>query len=389
MRIIKNNKSKIFLLFALLLMGILSGCWDDNQPERMLYINGIGVDYKDGQYEVYAQIITFGNIAKSDQPPGDEPQAEVGHAKGATMDEAIYEMYHSVDQKVYWGHFSYIVISEEVMKKEKLNPIIDSFIRYRDTRYQIWVYTTKDPVQELLLVRPVINRAITLSKLGDPENSFQQESFIQPLNIRQLIIRLNEPSHEALIPLIAVEENWRSNTERIKAPVLAGVGGVTDKGFKGFLEKNDVRGIQWMSNEMERGEVTFEANGGDFLTIIVDHLKVKIEPSVIAGQVKVDVEVKLDATVYLVEGNPTIFEIEEGIKKEIKKEIMDTYLAAMEKGIDVYRFSEKLYRTDLKAWQQVQHEGEVELTEETIRKLTVKIEKLDSERKSFRETIEQ
>lgn len=384
-----NNKNKVGLVLLLLLAVILSGCWDDEQPERMLYINGIGVDFKDGQYEVYAQIISFGNIAKSDQPPGDEPQAEVGHAKGATMDEAIYELYHSVDQKVYWGHFSYIVISEEVMKEEKLNPIIDSFIRYRDTRYQIWVYTTKDSVQEVLLVRPVINRAITLSKLGDPENSFQQESFIQPVNIRKLIIQMNEPSHEALIPLIAVEENWRSSKGPIKAPVLAGVGAVTDKGFKGFLEKDDVRGIQWMSNEMERGEVTFEANGGDFLTIIVDHLKVKIEPSVKAGQVKVDVEVKLNATVYLVEGNPTIFEIEEGIKKEIKKEIMNTYLAATEKGIDVYRISEKLYRKDVKAWNKVQQDGEVELTTDIIQKLTVKIEKLDSERKSFRETIEQ
>lgn len=384
-----KRKSNYLLLLLLLLTVLLYGCWDDEQPERMLYINGIGVDFKNGQYEVYAQIISFANIAKSDQPPGDEPQAEVGHAKGDTMDEAIYELYHSVDQKVYWGHFSYIVISEEVMKKEKLNPIIDSFIRYRDTRYQIWVYTTKNPVQDVLLVRPVINRAVTLSKLGDPENSFQQESFIQPVNIRKLIIQLNEPSHEALIPLIDVEENWRSSKGAIKAPVLAGVGAVTDKGFKGFLEKGDVRGIQWMSNGMKRGEVTFEANGGDFLTIIIDHLKVKIEPVVNAGRVKVDVEVKLNATVYLVQGNPTISEIEEGIKEEIKKEIMDTYLAAMQKKIDVYRFSEKLYRSDLKAWKQVQHEGEVELTEDTIRKLTVKIEKLVSERKSLRETIEQ
>lgn len=385
----RNNKSKALLLFFLLLTGVLSGCWDDEQPERMLYINGIGVDFKDGKYEVYAQFVSFANIAKSDQPPGDEPQAEVGMATGDTMDEAVYELYHSIDQKVYWGHFSYIIVSEEVMENGKLNPIIDSFIRYRETRYQIWVYTTKDPVQEVLLVRPVINRAVTLSKLGDPENSFQQESFINPLNIRKLIIHLNEPSHEALIPLIAVEENWRSSKEKIKAPILAGVGSVTKKGFNGFIEKEHVKGIQWMSNEMERGEVTFEANGGDYLTVVIDHLKVKTEPTVKAGELRVDIEVRVNATLYLVEGNPTIFEIEEGIKKEIKKEILDTYEVAMEKGIDVYRFSEKLYRSDLKEWKQIQQGGKVELTKDTIQKLTVKIEKLDSERKSIRETIEQ
>ncbi|MEZ7172254.1 Ger(x)C family spore germination protein [Sporosarcina sp. OR05] len=387
MQIKINNK--LLTLLLLMAMFVLSGCWDDDQPERMLYINGIGVDFKDGQYEVYAQIMSFANIAKSDQPPGDQPQVEVGHAKGATMDEAIYELYHSVDQKVFWGHFSYIVVSEEVLKKERLSPIIDSFIRDRETRYQIWVYTTKDPVQEVLLVRPVINRAVTLSKLGDPENSFKQESFIQPLNVRKLIINLNEPSHEALIPLIAVEENWRSSKEPIKAPVLSGVGAVTPTGFKGFIETENARGIQWMSKEMKRGEVTFRANGGDFITVVIENLNVQVHPIVQADKVQVDIELKLNATVYVMEGNPSIFEIQDGIKKEIKKEIQDTYEAALEKGIDVYRFSEKLYRKDLKAWKKVQKEGRVELSDDTIRKVTVSIEKLDSERKTFRETIEQ
>ena len=163
---------------------ILSGCWDQNEPERMLYVNGIGVDYKDGKYEIYAQIVDLLILAKSEQPNIDAVQAEVGYARGNTMDEAFYKLYHSMDQKVYWGHFSYLVVSEEVMKTVKLSPVIDSFIRYRETRYQIWVYTTKDPVIEVLLARPVLNKAITLSKLGDPENSFKQESFIEPVNIR-------------------------------------------------------------------------------------------------------------------------------------------------------------------------------------------------------------
>ena len=146
-----NNK---ILILLMLLTTTLTGCWDVSEPERMLYINAIGIDFKDGQYEVYAQIISFANIAKSDQPTSDQPQAEVGFAKGKTEDEALFNLYRSIDQKVFWGHFSYLVISEEAMKNVKFSPVIDSFIRYRETRYKIWVYATKDPVQELLLVRP-------------------------------------------------------------------------------------------------------------------------------------------------------------------------------------------------------------------------------------------
>ena len=69
----------------------------------------------------------------------------MAYARGNTMDEALFKLYHSIDQKVFWGHFSYLVVSEEAMKNIKFSPVIDSFIRYRETRYKVWMYTTKDP----------------------------------------------------------------------------------------------------------------------------------------------------------------------------------------------------------------------------------------------------
>lgn len=380
------KRKLIFLL--LFTMAVLSGCWDSNEPERMLYINGIGVDFKDGQYELYAQIIDFTNVAKSEQPLSDQPQVEVGYATGKTVDEAIFELYHSIDQKVFWGHMSYIVVSEEVMKNVELSPIIDLFIRYRETRYQIWVYTTKDSVEDVLLLRPVINRAITLSKLGDPENSFKQESFIDPINIRKVIIDMNEPSHEAMIPLIRIDENWSSIKESIKAPVLAGVGVATPNGFKGFMEGDDVRGMQWMSNDTERGQITFTDDSDEAITVNVEKVKVKVEPVVHGEQIFFDVDVELEATLSVIEGNVTIDEIREGIIKKVKKEITKTYETALKKDIDIYRLSEQVYRKNLKAWKQHHIDGKVELHEDSIRKLNVKLTKLESVRKSFKETID-
>lgn len=371
-----------------MIMVFLSGCWDTKEPERMLYVNGIGVDYKDGKYEVHAQIINFANVAKSELPPSNQPQAEVGFATGKTVDEAVFKLYHSIDQTVYWGHFSYLVVTEEVLKNVELSPIIDLFIRYRETRYQIWVYTTTDPVEEVLLVRPVINKAITLSKLGNPENSFKQESFINPIDMRKLIIEMNEPSHEAMIPLIKIKENWKSIDESIKAPVLSGVGVATPNGFKGFIEGDDVRGMQWMSNETVRGQVTFKSDDDEYITVNVDNVKVKVHPIVQAGVVFFDIDVELETTVSVIQGKVSIDEIKKGIIKEVEKEIKTTYEAALKKEIDIYRLSEQLYRKNVKAWKQHHKDGKVELKDDSIRNLKVKIAKLESVRKSFKETIE-
>ncbi|WP_301110081.1 Ger(x)C family spore germination protein [Sporosarcina sp.] len=378
--------NKIALSLLIGSIALLTGCWDMNEPERMLYVNGMGVDFKDGKYEIYMQIIDFANTAKNDQPTTDQPQAEIGFASGDTLDDAVNELYHTVDQKVFWGHFSFLVISEEVMKNVKFTPIVDSFIRYRETRYQIWVYTTQDPVEEVLLVRPVINKALTLSKLGDPENSFEQESFISPVNIRELLIGLDEPGHEAAIPLITIKENWSSSKESIKAPELSGVGVLTRGGFKGFISGDEARGMQWMTNETKRGEVTYKSDEGHFNTVIIENLKVKITPDV-KHDVKFDVDVKLQASISNLTGSITIKEIKKKIEEEVAREIMATYHDAIDKDIDIYRFSERLYRKELETWKKHQENGRIHLTENSFGKLNVDVVKLNSDRKSFKESV--
>ncbi|MDV6377311.1 Ger(x)C family spore germination protein [Sporosarcina sp. GW1-11] len=380
--------NKRILVMIVLLLTFLSGCLDMNEPERMLYVNGIGIDFKDGKYELYTQFVNFSNTAKSEQPIDVEAvQAEIGHATGETMDEAIFELYHSVDQKIYWGLMTYIVVSEEVMVNRKLSPVIDAFIRFKETRYQIWVYATKDSVQDVLLIRPVLNASLTLSKLSDPKNSFKQESFIEPVDFRRVIVGLNEPSHEVNIPLVSVEENWQSLNGTIKAPVLSGVGVVTPTSFKGFISGDKALGIQWMSSKMKRGQVTFKLDGGNYFTMIIDHVEVKIKPIVQKGEVKFDIDVQLETSVSSIGGKITKAQIRKEIKKVIKNDIQATYQEALEKDIDIYNFSNVLYRKNVKEWKKYHKDGELDLTEDSIRNLKVTITNLTSERKSYEETI--
>jgi len=48
-------KKKFMLIVSLTAVLLLAGCWDVKEPQRMYYIDGIGIDYKDGQYEIYMQ----------------------------------------------------------------------------------------------------------------------------------------------------------------------------------------------------------------------------------------------------------------------------------------------------------------------------------------------
>lgn len=383
-----NNKI-VGMCIVLLLTVTLSGCWDVNEPQRMLYLNGIGIDFKNGQYEVYTQIINFSNTAKSEQPTTDEAsQAEVGHATGRSLDEAIFQLYHSVDQKIFWGHLSYIVMSEDALKEKKLNEVLDIFIRYRETRYQIWVYATKDSVEDVLLIRPVTNKAIILSKLGDPTNSFKQESFVKPISIREIIIGLNEPNHEVLLPLITVEENWSSMKEKITAPVFTGAGIIAPNEFKGFINDDLAKGIRWMSNETIRSNITFKTDNDSYISVIMENIDVNITPFIENGEAKFDVAIYTKGTAEIITDSIKPPEMEKEIKKVMEKEIRTTYQEALKMDADIYRLSEQLYRKKVKEWKRLQTDGKVELKEDSIRNIDITIEKLKSNRRSFERTVE-
>lgn len=340
-----NKRSTFSLSLLIMTTVLLSGCWDVTEPQRMYYINAIGVDFKDNQYEVYMQILNLDDVAKSEQPNPDVAPAEVGVGKGRTIEEAIYKLYRASDQQIFWGHMRYLIFSENALKNERSIPVMDTFIRFRETRYHIWVYCTKDPMKEILLITPILKGTLTSSKLSNPTNTFERESFTLPQNLRQVMIALDEPNHEVSIPYVTVKKDWETSIEPEKETIFSGIAVLSKDGLKGFIKEAAARGNQWMHDSTDRGEVTFrlESEERDFLTVDIDKLDVAVKP-IIKGkdQVTFDIDIKLNATLNGFKGKVVSKEIREKITKQIKKEVMETYEEGLQIDTDIYRLSEYL-----------------------------------------------
>ncbi|WP_042474934.1 Ger(x)C family spore germination protein [Bacillus ndiopicus] len=366
---------------------ILASCWDNNEPERMLYIHGIGVDYKDGQFEIYAQLLDFSNIARSDQPNSESIQTEVGRAKGRTIDEAAVNLYRAVDQRILWGHLSYVVFSQELLKSGELMQAIDSFVRYRETRYTMWVYTSDEALNELLLVTPILNKGMTFSRVADPLNAYHQESFVEPVSLRTMLIDLDEPGHQVNVPFMVSSDKWETPKGPDPVYEVKGISVITKSELKGSLLDGEAEGLRWMSKHTERAQITLK-NGNDqiqYTTIIVDKVKPKIKPVEENDQLRFDISIKVQVTTSGQDGRKGDQKLKKEITEQIKKEVERTYLKGLEKKMDVYRLSEQAYRKKLKVWQQLNKDGEIPLTEDSIRKLDIKIEKIKTERTTMHE----
>ncbi|MFT9819668.1 Ger(x)C family spore germination protein [Lysinibacillus sp. NPDC056185] len=382
-------KKKFILLSGLATSLLLSGCWDINEAQRMYYVDGLGIDYKDGQYEIYLQLINFTNVAKSEYPNPQTVPAEVGQAKGKTLEEALFKLFRSIDQKVFWGHMTFIIFSEEALKDKNALSIIDTVLRYRETRYQIWTYCTQDSIKDILLLTPILNKSLISSKLSTPLDTDDQETFVEPVNFRNLVIGLNEPNHEIGIPYVTINKNWETAEQQGQDTTFIGVGVLSKSGFKGLIKNDAARGMQWMHNRTHRGEITFKLDGDetDFLTVTLEKIKVDIEPLVKNNQVTFEVVVKLNATLNGLKTNVSEDEIRKKIIKEVKKEIRTTYKEALAKDIDIYRLSEHLYRKNVKVWKRLEKDGKIPLTPSSISKLEIDVNQVNSGRKTFTGTF--
>jgi spore germination protein KC len=374
-------------LFVIASLILLSGCWDSEENERILYVHGVGIDYKNQEYQVYIQIISFANVARSEQIDQDVMQSEVGFSTGKTVNEAFANLYKSVDEKLFFGHLTFMIFSEDMLIHGKLNEVLNSFTRYLNTRYQTWIYATDQPIEQFFLETPLLKKSITLTKLANPLNSYEQDSYIEPLNVRKLIIQLNEPNYLAKIPYITIGESWITEQGNDSSFQIEGVALVTPSEFHGYLIKEEANGLQWISKETIASNITTNLKGSNITFTNRNH-KVKITPIVNGNNVKFQIDISVNSIMNSYNVNTTEKELRESVEQAIKNEVLQTYKIGLEKNLDVYRLSEILYRKNVKLWNELEKNGVIPLTEDSIKEVNVKVKKLKAGRTIYKNSLD-
>ncbi|MFJ7829718.1 Ger(x)C family spore germination protein [Peribacillus sp. NPDC097284] len=367
-------KYKFIPLLVLVL--ILSGCWDSNEPERLVYAHGVGVDYKDGKVVVYLQIINLQGLAKTEAggDPSSQNASDVGTGTGDTLEEAIFDLYHTSDRRIYWGHLSFVIFSDEALNAGGFKKTVDFLDRYRETRYRIFFYMTKESVKEAMLVAPIENISLAFSKLSDPEGNYKQSSFIPPINLRELIIEMDEPAYFVSIPRMKVTKQWSGQKEKKKDLLLDSIAVISENKIKTIFPTRAMKGARLVNKNFVRDSVTLFPGTRQDTSVIVYEKKVKMKPVIEKdGKVRFHIKMKLKSSIETMKVDSSPKEYERELKRILKKEIKYTYKYAKEKKVDLFRLSETLYRKDIKKWKEIQKDGEIPLEDDTIKSIKIEV----------------
>lgn len=368
----------IFILFFFVCT--LSGCWDANEPDRMVYAQSLGIDYKDGKYIVYLQLMNLSMLAKADSGGGNgkQLQSEIGRSTGKSLEESLFNIYKTSQRRIHWGHLNNILLTESALKQKGLQNVADIIDRYIETHYQMRIYSTADPLADMMNLDPPINMSTYLSKISDPNASFGQYSFIQSLDLREMVISHYEPPHEIHLPnIIHNNKNWAGEKKSQNIGEINGVSIITDNALKGMITKKDANGFKWIQKKFKRAVISLPIKENETVGLTIKKRKVDIEPVIINGKVQFEILIKIKAVINKLESHLPVSEMSKETKKLITKEVKETYLKGLELDADVYRLSNILYRNNLKAWEKIQMGGKIPLSEDSIRKINVEVMILD------------
>ncbi|MEC2078372.1 Ger(x)C family spore germination protein [Metabacillus fastidiosus] len=364
------TKYILFSLFFLLVI-ILSGCYDSRAPERIAYAHGMAIDYKDGEYTVYLQLINYGMLAKSEASGGDQnvPPDVRKTGKGKNINEAIFNIYPSAQQEIYFGNLSFIILSDRLLKEKGISTVVDIWSRYPETRYQIYFYTGDDIIEQIIAVKPVLDVSKSLNRLADPKNSFEQNSTTPMVTLRELLIALNEPGYTAIIPKVFLTQDKESTS--MKTIDIVGFDGITlydnHNKFLGNLMYEEAYGYRWINKEFSRTNLQLVKDDQTLATMIINGKKTKIKPIISNNSFRFKIEVEVKGSISEIDKNGvTVEEMERAAIEQIKREIMRTYTHALKIDADVYRLSEVLYRKNVSVWKQYEEKGKIPLNTKSI-----------------------
>ncbi|MFF2483734.1 Ger(x)C family spore germination protein [Paenibacillus sp. NPDC058071] len=354
------------LIVALTLLVFASGCWDEQNLQQVSYITALGVDYVDGQFEIHAQLIEFGSVAKKESSgSGSGTPLYVGKKTGETPLQAYFNLMNTSQYKLSMDHLKTVVVHERAFSH--IRTIIDGLNRMRATRYTANIFGTKDKMENLLDMDVFYNSTPLNSVLYSPEVSNRDNSSIRPYTMQQLVREAFEPGMVSLLPSIKVNDmDWKAKKKSMNLVTLDGVFLFKRDNYIGFLSKSQVSGLVWKTEDFHRSAFTIELEEGKRATIVIQNsdLDTKVRWS---GNEPI-IELKGNVKVHIIESGKGFSrsKVEKKVEEHIKEEMQKTLANGFRLGADLYQLEHHLYRYHYGKWKTLTKDGPWEPNEKAV-----------------------
>lgn len=365
-----------FLLLAVLLAAMTSGCWDRQEIENSAIIVAVGIDKAEppDRFKVTVQMAipphTDGAGSAAQEPL---PTNWIITATGSTIFDAIRSLPHQVPREVRLFNVRMLVFGEEFARDEGIKDALDFLDSDNDPRRRMWMLVAKDATASDVMRSFVPSVILTVDALDGMLNiAPRRTGTVVAHTMYEVMQMLSAPGWEAYVSPIEVRAEEGSPAEQNQLPQgviptlhprLGGAALFRGTHLVGWLDEQTTRGLQFARGKVQGGAlvVACDEKGETDMSISLLSTTGSLKPEFKDGKLSAKVEVR--ATGNLIElhceSRANIDVLNERFAKGIEKEVRAAIDALQKEfGVDALGLGLAVYQRLPKVWQQVEENWE-------------------------------
>lgn len=406
----RSAKTIKLLLVVLIVVPVLTGCWDRLEIEERAVVLGISVDLAKPEaakeesdvshlmgafpvpdqrlLRVAVQIALPGRIPLGPGEGGgggggSEATVWVIDVVGHTLDDALMNLQQQVSGRLFFGHLRVIVVSEALARQGMQN-LNDYLRRNPEVRRMAWMMISKGSALEVMKAAPKLERVPSLYLMSTLDNAVKMGKF--PVNYMGMFwSNTAKKGQEAFLPYVDIrkEQNIQVKGMSIFRNDKM-IGSTTPFDIASYM------GIKGLNPAGYRGFVQIGNNPAQTVTIYATSRRSTIKASIRNGKpyfkVSIFTEISMEEKIseqFSVDNSDILKEIEDNNRKALKKACEHLIEKTQKDHSDIFGFGEYVraklpYYWNKKvitkeAWQEMYSNVDVEIAVSTrIRRVGMK-----------------
>lgn len=325
-------------VLILLLLFLLTGCWNYQELNSIAISTAIGVDKNDdGKYEVSTMIANSRKEQSSSKES--ESQSIIFTGVGNTISEAFKDIDLYNPRRNYIGHVSVVVISDEVAKNG-LNDILDFSARNPESTKRFQMVIAKNcKAKDILKILTPLETFSAQNISNNLKYSRDSQATSTAILYSDFIYNLLEKGMNPILPSVILKGDKKDGAkdESLQQTVpdafikINNLALFKDYKLVGFANANESRGINLLKSTIEQLTVNIKMDNKYITFKLLDSKtksKIKFNDKPI-----INVEIKGIAT--LVEDNSNHSLTDQKVMKEIEKKINKKIEELANQGLEI------------------------------------------------------
>ena len=344
--------------FLILLLPLLSGCYNYRELNELGITTAVSIDYKDDAFYVMAEVIN--PIKQQDASSSNNSPFVNYNSSSSSLQDAFRKVVLESPRQLYAAQLEIIVLSEEVVNNH-LEEVLEYFARNPETRTEIKIIVAKTEDSTKAITLQTLLTSLSSSniiKSLELQNKVLGVSY--PVTLNELLNMYIDPYLEVTLPSMTLYGDYeigdeKENITTSSPKTIVKIDGSTitkDNKILGYLDLEESKVLSMINGKLKETIIKMNYNDG-YIVFEPNRIKVSKELDIKNNIIKINIsgysKTKEIQSNINIKNPKEVEKLNKALNIELEKKVTDTFTSIREKyDTDIFGFQELYYRTNYK-----------------------------------------